>query len=134
MKVNRAEKRKQIEECIGFASLEPLKNLMLLGDLHLPLLRHSQIFYVKEGDDILGLGSVLNIWDMPSVIFSAREKDAAVLLIETMLFTVKGTFFTISESDGARLFQEFAVLNEHHDENHLILRNEGKLMECFGIV
>ena len=129
IKFRLAKTQEQIDNCIKFISSDPIKNLLLLGDLYPPLSKVSTIHFTRDKYNIRGVCSILNLLDVPSVIVSGINNDVIHELLEHSINTVKDRFLTICEEDKVKVFREFGDIKERYKEQQMILMDKSKLKQ-----
>lgn len=129
MKIIMAKIQEQIDGCIKFVSFDPIKNLLLLGDLYPPLSKVSKIYFTKDEHNILGVCTVLNLWDIPSVIVEGINNEVVYELSKHSINTVKDKFLTFCEEDKVKVLREFGDVKKSHKEQQMILMDKSKLKQ-----
>lgn len=124
-----AKAREEIDSCIKFVSANPIKNLLLLGDLYPPLSKVSEIYFTKHEDTISGVCSVLDLWGIPSVVVSGVNNDVTYELLKCSTTPIKNKFFTFCEEDKVKVFGEFGDVRERHKEQQMTLVDKSKLKQ-----
>ena len=110
------------ETCLRWLARDPIRNLMLLGDLYPPLIDASEVYIATDDEQIVGAGSLFRGFSIPSVVTTEGEPAVQKALLRRICGCLDTEWITLSTPALSSIFCQFGKRIHSHTECQMLLR------------
>lgn len=109
-----------IGKCRKFLAINPILNVLTLGDSYKPLLEMSTLYAAVEDGQVVGVCSIYRALSKPSVVLSTSTTEIKKALLEMALEEISGEFISLCQPDEIKIFRNYSTILHMHLEQQMV--------------
>ncbi|MCJ7425232.1 GNAT family N-acetyltransferase [Candidatus Bathyarchaeota archaeon] len=120
MEIKKVASARLLAACRRFLENDPPSNVLILGDLYLPLFGVSDIYCALANGEIVGVCTIYHAFAIPSLTVNATTTMAKEALIQKALTEIRSDFISLCPPEDVDLLKNHSTVLEFRPEHQMI--------------